>query len=74
MKNYSNGKTNTSIGNTHQVMSVNDKLVKLLMKTSILSPEEATELRRIRALTRKAWNYHKDFINNTYTKHYEKNI
>lgn len=73
MKNYSNGKTNMSIGKTHQVMSVNDKLIKLVMKSSILSAEDCAELKRIRALTRKAWNYHKDYINNCYTKYYENN-
>ena len=72
MKNYSNGKTNMSIGNSLNVMSIHDKLVKMLMKTSILTSEEATELRRIRTLTRKAWSYHKDFINSTYEKYYEK--
>jgi hypothetical protein len=71
MANYY-GKTGISLGNAHTVMSTHDKLIKLVMNSSILSVEHRTELTRIRSLTRSAWITSKNraFINDCYTKYY----
>ena len=69
MPNYS-GKSGVPIGKTFVTMSVPDKLLRLLSKPSILKPEQLAELSRIRALTKKAWFYHKEYVNNCYTEYY----
>jgi hypothetical protein len=65
-----------SIGNAHSVMSTYDKLIRLLMNTSILTAEQRAELMRIRLLSKSAsgTSKNKSFINNCYTQYYEKNI
>ena len=73
MPNYS-GKSGVPIGKTFITMSVPDKLLRLLSKPSILKPDQLAELLRIRALTKKAWFYHKKYINECYKEYYEKNI
>lgn len=76
MKNYGNGMTNRSLGDSFNRMSANDKLIRLLMNSSILSTEQRTELTRIRSLTKSACGTKKnsEYINNCYKEHYEKNI